>query len=55
MEEQQPNKSTRTYRQWKAALKRLVKEGTKLDDKKIRTYYDQGLMPDVCFKALFNK
>ncbi len=60
LEEQQPNKSTRTFKEWKKALKKIITrhnpdEKIKIDDKKVQTYYDQGLMPDVCFKELFNK
>jgi len=59
MEDQQPNKSTRTFDEWKLSLKKLIdkKDPTsqiKIDDTRVKPYYDQGLMPDVCFKELYN-
>lgn len=58
-----PNKqSTRTFEEWKISLiKLIVHNGNKtvtsedLDDKRIKPYYDQCLMPEVCFKELFNR
>lgn len=62
MEEQQQNKSTRSFEEWKTALVSLITkkdykafEVGKIDDERIRPYYDQGLQPYVCFKELFNK
>ena len=56
---EQQNKSTRTFEEWKTALRVLVanrKPGTAiLDDERIKPYYDQGLMPDVCYQELFNR
>lgn len=58
--ELQPNKSTRSFDEWKAALQGLVDRhslhgAAELIDERIKQYYDQGLMPDVCFKELFNR
>lgn len=61
-EEQQQNKSTRSFEEWKLALTKLMelhfvqnKDTLTIEDEKVRPYYDQGLQPYVCFKELFNK
>lgn len=61
-EELQPNKSTRSFEEWTLALRSLIlnrdPSNVKVVDfdlEKIKPYYDQGLMPDVCFKELFNR
>jgi hypothetical protein len=61
-EEQQPNKSTRSFEEWKLALEKLVSVNYEkplheinVIDEKVKPYYNQGLMPDVCFKELFNR
>lgn len=61
-EEQLPPKSTRTYEEWKKALREMIaqKKGipmkeVKVDDDRVRSYYDRALMPEVCYKELFNK
>lgn len=58
----QQNKSTRTFEEWKVALLKLimVKKGHPISQEKniddqIKPYYDQGLMPDVCYQELFNR
>lgn len=67
MEEQiQPqlpeNKSTRTFEEWKASLIKIIaaKHGkpidqVKVDDDRVKSYYDRALMPTVAFNELFNK
>lgn len=59
---EQLNKSTRTFEEWRASLMALIihKKGVKaenifLNDEKVKPYYDQGLMPDVCYQELFNR
>lgn len=61
-EEQLPPKSTRTFEEWKKALRKMIaqKKGipmkeVKVDDNRVRSYYDRALMPEVCYKELFNK
>lgn len=63
-EELQPNKSTRSFKDWADALRVLIARQRELpveevfltnDFERIKPYYDQGLMPDVCFKELFNR
>ena len=61
-EEQLPPKSTRTYEEWKKALRKMIsqKKGipmkrVKVDDSRVRSYYDRALMPEVCYNELFNK
>ena len=54
------NKSSRTFEEWKQALRKLIDKTDptsriKLEDERIKPYYDQALMPDVCFKELFNR
>jgi hypothetical protein len=60
-EEQLPPKSTRTYEEWKKALRKLIsqKKGipmkrVKVDDARVKSYYDRALMPEVCFKEMYN-
>lgn len=60
-EEQLSPKSTRTFEEWKRALRKIIsqKKGipmkkVKVDDDRIKSYYDQALMPEVCFKEIFN-
>lgn len=60
--EQQQNKSTRSFEEWTKALMSLIIHRDQsninvvdFDLDVIKPYYDQGLMPDVCFKELFNK
>lgn len=59
-EEQLPPKSTRTYEKWKEALSKMIerKEGyskTIIDDNRAKPYYDRALMPEVCFKEIYNR
>lgn len=56
------NQSTRPFEEWRASLLVIImeKKGVPADkiiinDEKVRPYYDQCLMPDVCFKELFNR
>lgn len=54
-----PNKSTRSYEDWKKSLLKIIeaRRGNlviPLDDHKIKPFYDQGLMPTVAFNQLFN-
>lgn len=62
LEELQPNKSTRSFEEWKTGLIKIIANSGNttvtsdhINDERIRPYYDQGLMPDVCFKELFNR
>lgn len=61
----QPIKSTRTYEEWKQSLKNIIaarhgittEEVEKrffFNEPQVKTYYDRALMPDVCFKEMFN-
>jgi hypothetical protein len=63
--QQQPNKSTRTFEEWKLSLKKIIasKHGITLDqveerfffnEPQVKSYYDQALMPTVAFNELFN-
>lgn len=63
---EQQNKSTRTFEEWKIALIKLIRakhsmrpdsvlNAEKEFDERIKPYYDQGLMPDVCYQELFNR
>lgn len=61
-EEQLPPKSTRTFEEWKRALRKMIsqKKGipmkkVKVDDARIKSYYDRALMPEVCFMEIYNK
>jgi len=61
MEDIQP-KSTRTFEEWKKALRKLISQKkaspmkkVKVDDSRVRSYYDRALMPEVCYNELFNK
>ena len=63
-EEQQPlpqqPKSTRSYEEWREALiqlakKRLGAHEVTVKDEKAKPFYEQGFMPAVAFKSLFNK
>lgn len=59
-EQTQPNKSTRTYEEWKESLQRLIERKDPaaiagLTDQRVRPYYDQGLQPYTCYNELFNK
>lgn len=61
-EEQLSPKSTRTFEEWKRALRKLIsqKKGipmkkVKVKDEQVKSYYDRALMPEVCYKELFNK
>lgn len=52
-------KSSRTYEEWKAALIKIVERHyghsrTEIKDEQVKSYYDRALMPDVCFKEIFN-
>lgn len=54
------HQSTRSYEEWKLSLLSLIanKNPTNkviIENDKIKPYYDQGLMPAVAFKELFNK
>jgi hypothetical protein len=56
------SRSTRSYEDWKLSLIKIiakyrgVKESSiKMDDERVRSYYDQALMPSVCYNELFNK
>lgn len=60
-EEQLFPKSTRTFEEWKRALRKLIsqKKGTpmkkvKVKDEQVKSYYDRALMPEVCYNELFN-
>jgi hypothetical protein len=60
-QQQQPMKSTRTFEEWKASLIKIIanKHGKpvdqiKVEDERVRSYYDQALMPTVAFNELFN-
>ena len=60
-EEQLPPKSTRTFEEWKKALRKMIsqKKGipmkkVKVKDEQVRSYYDRALMPEVCFKEIYN-
>lgn len=60
-EEQLFPKSTRTFEEWKRALRKLIsqKKGipmkkVKVKDEQVKSYYDRALMPEVCYKELFN-
>lgn len=62
MEELKQIKSTRTYDEWKKSLRRMISKQkaipmkkVKVKDEIVKVYYDQCLMPDVCFKELFNR
>lgn len=60
---EQQNKSTRTFEEWKTALIKHYTNRKGLDlngiiritDDQIKPYYDQGLMPEVAYKDLFNR
>lgn len=57
---EQQNKSTRTFEEWKIALMSLVSRGDPskrivIENEKVKPYYDQGLMPEVAYKDLFNR
>lgn len=57
---EQQNKSTRTFEEWKLSLRNLIdrkKPGSNLPiiNEKVKPYYDQGLMPEVAYKDLFNR
>jgi hypothetical protein len=61
-EEQLPPKSTRTYEEWKRALRKMISrhkgipmKKVKVDDARVKSYYDRALSPESCFKELFNK
>ena len=62
-EEEQQNKSTRSFEEWKGSLINVythikgidVKAITEIKDEQIKPYYDQGLQPYVAFNELFNK
>lgn len=61
-EEQLPPKSTRTFEEWKKALRKIISQKksipmkkVKVEDERVRSYYDRALMPEVCFNELFNK
>jgi rRNA pseudouridine-1189 N-methylase Emg1 (Nep1/Mra1 family) len=57
----QQNKSSRSFEDWKIALIKIIasKHGKetkdiKVDDDRIKSYYDRALMPSVCYNELFN-
>lgn len=57
----QQNKSSRSFEDWKVELIRIIaaKHGkpldqVKVDDNRIKSYYDRALMPTVCYNELFN-
>lgn len=64
---QQPTtKSSRSFEDWKDALKRIiaskhgitveqVEERIFFNEPLVKTYYDRALMPGVCYNELFNK
>ena len=60
---QQPTtKSSRSFEDWKVALIKIIAskhgkkvEDVKVDDGRIRNYYDRALMPGVCYNELFNR
>jgi hypothetical protein len=59
MEDNQLPSSTRSYEEWKVALRKLIdrkdpSSAIEIDDERVRPYYDKALMPYVCFKELFN-
>ena len=54
-------KSSRSFEDWKASLIKIIssKHGKdikdiKVDDDRIKSYYDRALMPTVCYNELFN-
>ena len=62
--EMQPpiSKSSRSFEDWKGALIKIIaakhgkkEEDVKVDDDRIRSYYDRALMPGVCYNELFNR
>lgn len=60
LEEEEQNKSTRSFKEWKIALMDMVSGGDPsqrivIEIERVKPYYDQGLMPDVCFEELFNR
>lgn len=61
-EEQLQPKSTRSYEEWKRALRKMISQKkaipmkkVKVDDARVKSYYDRALMPEVCYMELFNK
>jgi hypothetical protein len=57
----QQNKSSRSFEDWKIALIKIISakhekpiDQVKVDDDRIKSYYDRALMPSVCYNELFN-
>lgn len=60
IQQEQGNRSTRSFEEWKTALMSLVSRQDPsrrviIENEKVRPYYDQGLQPYVAFNELFNK
>lgn len=58
---QPPNKSSRSFEDWRIALIKIIASNhgkeikdIKVDDDRIKSYYDRALMPTVCYQELFN-
>lgn len=58
---QPQNKSSRSFEDWKVSLIKIIAskhgktiEDVKVDDDRIKSYYDRALMPSVCYQELFN-
>lgn len=57
---EQTSKSTRSFEEWKASLMKIVSQYNaqptgQISDERLKPYYDQGLMPTLCFNELFNR